>query len=224
MVDFGDDALTAGRAHPMIDPTLRLEHLARAAADDETAVLLLDVVLGHGAEPDPAAALAPAIEPIAPAAWSSRCVGTAGDPQGLARQVEAAGRRRRRGAPLQRRGHPAGRRPAAGRRVDDPRPTASSPSAPTCSREAVAAQAVAVTRVDWRPPDAGHRGDLAAVAADPLRRDANARALAALLAVQALLVDVAPASEVLGLQPGEFLHAGPPISVGPARRARCAGP
>ena len=25
MVDFGDDALTAGRAHPMIDPTLRLE-------------------------------------------------------------------------------------------------------------------------------------------------------------------------------------------------------
>ena len=27
--DFGDDAYTAGRAHPMIDPTLRLEHLAR---------------------------------------------------------------------------------------------------------------------------------------------------------------------------------------------------
>ena len=32
-VDFGDDDYTAGRAHPMIDPTLRLEHLARAAAD-----------------------------------------------------------------------------------------------------------------------------------------------------------------------------------------------
>ncbi|MFT4085184.1 MAG: FdrA family protein, partial [Nocardioides sp.] len=61
MVDFGDDALTRGRAHPMIDPGLRLEHLARAAADRSTAVILLDLVLGHGAEPDPAGTLAPAI-------------------------------------------------------------------------------------------------------------------------------------------------------------------
>jgi FdrA protein len=85
-VDFGDDAYTAGRAHPMIDPTLRLEHLARAAADPETAVVLLDVVLGHGAEPDPAALLAPAVaridQPVVVAV-----VGTAGDPQGLDRQV-----------------------------------------------------------------------------------------------------------------------------------------
>ena len=88
MVDFGDDALTAGRAHPMIDPTLRLEHLARVAADEDTAVVLLDVVLGHGAEPDPAALLAPAIaavrQPVVVAV-----VGTDADPQGLARQVEA---------------------------------------------------------------------------------------------------------------------------------------
>lgn len=87
-VDFGDDAYTTGRAHPMIDPTLRLEHLARAAADPETAVLLLDVVLGHGAEPDPAALLAPALsgvrQPVVVAV-----VGTAADPQGLDRQVLA---------------------------------------------------------------------------------------------------------------------------------------
>jgi FdrA protein len=31
VVDFGDDALTVGRAHPMIDPTLRLEAIARLA-------------------------------------------------------------------------------------------------------------------------------------------------------------------------------------------------
>ncbi|MGB0099152.1 MAG: FdrA family protein, partial [Nocardioides sp.] len=43
-VDFGDDEYTTGRAHPMIDPSLRLEHLARAAADPGTGVLLLDVV------------------------------------------------------------------------------------------------------------------------------------------------------------------------------------
>ncbi|WP_109510465.1 FdrA family protein [Nocardioides speluncae] len=91
VVDFGDDALTQGRAHPMIDPTLRLDHLARAAADPDTAVLLLDVVLGHGAEPDPAAALAPAIEQVRkehglPVVTS--CVGTESDPQGLTRQAE----------------------------------------------------------------------------------------------------------------------------------------
>jgi FdrA protein len=87
-VDFGDDAYTTGRAHPMIDPTLRLEHLSRAAADPETAVLLLDVVLGHGAEPDPSALLAPALagvrQPVVVAV-----VGTAADPQGLDRQVRA---------------------------------------------------------------------------------------------------------------------------------------
>lgn len=87
-IDFGDDAYTAGRAHPMIDPTLRLEHLARSATDPETAVLLLDVVLGHGAEPDPAAALAPAITGLdVPVVVS--LVGTAADPQDLARQAAA---------------------------------------------------------------------------------------------------------------------------------------
>ncbi len=86
MVDFGDDALTVGRAHPMIDPSLRLEHLAQAAADEETAVILLDVVLGHGAEPDPASALAQAIEPIRQPVVVA-VVGTRADPQDMARQV-----------------------------------------------------------------------------------------------------------------------------------------
>lgn len=85
-VDFGDDEYTTGRAHPMIDPSLRREHLARAAADPATGVLLLDVVLGHGAEPDPAAGLAPALteidRPVVVAV-----VGTAADPQDLHRQV-----------------------------------------------------------------------------------------------------------------------------------------
>jgi FdrA protein len=89
MVDFGDDALTQGRAHPMIDPTLRLDQIGVAAADPRTGVLLLDVVLGHGAEPDPAARLAPAVA----AARADRplpvlvsLVGTDLDPQDLDRQ------------------------------------------------------------------------------------------------------------------------------------------
>ena len=88
MVDFGDDTLTTGRAHPMIDPSLRLDHLERALSADDTAVVLLDVVLGHGAEPDPATALAPVIssarQPVV-----VTVVGTAADPQGLERQVNA---------------------------------------------------------------------------------------------------------------------------------------
>lgn len=77
---------------------------------------------------------------------------------------------------------------------------------------AVEAQATDVERVDWRPPMDGTADDLAVVALDPLRADANRRAVEAMLAVQAVLVDVAPASEVLGLEPGQFLHAGPPIA------------
>jgi FdrA protein len=86
LVDFGDDEYTTGRAHPMIDPSLRLERLAAVAADPETGVVLMDVVLGHGAEPDPAASLAPAIRGIRPAVVIT-VVGTAHDPQGLDRQV-----------------------------------------------------------------------------------------------------------------------------------------
>ena len=97
MIDFGDDALTAGRAHPMIDPSLRLDHLGRAAADPETACVLMDVVLGHGAEPDPAAALAPAVRTAIETARDAgrelpvviACVGTEADPQRLSRQAEA---------------------------------------------------------------------------------------------------------------------------------------
>ncbi len=89
--------------------------------------------------------------------------------------------------------------------------------------DAVAEQAMAVTRVDWRPPMEGTAADLATVAADPLRRTANARAVEAMLGVQASLVAVAPASEVLGLEPGQFLHAGPPLTweaaAGPMRGA-----
>jgi hypothetical protein len=93
--------------------------------------------------------------------------------------------------------------------------------------DAVEAQAFPVTRVDWRPPMEGTEGDLAAVAADPRRPAANARALAALLEVTATLVDVVPASEALGLEPGQFLHAGPPIewarASGPLRGALMGG-
>ena len=93
VIDFGDDALTVGRAHPMIDPTLRLEALAAVAAADEPAVLLMDVVLGYGADPDPAFALAPALMSArdvtaTPLPIVIALVGTEGDPQGWSRQAD----------------------------------------------------------------------------------------------------------------------------------------
>jgi FdrA protein len=94
VIDFGDDALTVGRAHPMIDPTLRLEAIAAVAASDEPAVLLLDVVLGYGADPDPASALEPALTAAREAAEHPlpvviALIGTEGDPQGWSRQADA---------------------------------------------------------------------------------------------------------------------------------------
>jgi FdrA protein len=88
VVDFGDDALTVGRAHPMIDPTLRLDAIARLAAGGEPAVLLLDVVLGYGADPDPAGALVPALQ-AAGLPTVVALIGTEADPQGWSRQADA---------------------------------------------------------------------------------------------------------------------------------------
>jgi hypothetical protein len=93
--------------------------------------------------------------------------------------------------------------------------------------QAVADQAAPVSRVDWRPPLAGTEDDLATVALDPLRGAANADALERVLGVQAVLVDVLPAHEAVGLERGEFLHAGPPIAwdraSGPLRGALMGG-
>jgi FdrA protein len=91
-VDFGDDAMTEGRAHPMIDPGLRNERFRREAADPGTGVVLLDVVLGHGAHPDPAGELAPLIEQALAARPGGLSVvvslcGAAADPQGLDAQA-----------------------------------------------------------------------------------------------------------------------------------------
>ncbi len=102
VTDLGADEYTVGRAHPMLDATVRVEEIRKAAQDPDVAVMLLDVVLGHGAAPDPAGDVAAAIEAArATAKLAGRglavvasVIGTAGDPQDLAAQrarLEAAG-------------------------------------------------------------------------------------------------------------------------------------
>jgi hypothetical protein len=89
--------------------------------------------------------------------------------------------------------------------------------------DAAQAQAVPVTRVDWRPPEPGSEQDLARVMGDPRREEANRTAVGRLLSAGAELVDVRPAAEALGLERGSFLHAGSPIdwerASGPLRGA-----
>ncbi|QKW35256.1 DUF1116 domain-containing protein [Actinomadura sp. NAK00032] len=89
--------------------------------------------------------------------------------------------------------------------------------------DALAEQAVPVRAVDWRPPPAGTEAALAAVLGAPGHSEANARAVRRMVTARPHLVDVRPARDVLGLEPGTFLHAGPPLewerASGPMRGA-----
>ncbi|TDQ53815.1 YlbE family protein [Actinorugispora endophytica] len=91
--------------------------------------------------------------------------------------------------------------------------------------DALAAQAVPVAPVDFAPPlgDGALDDALVRVLADPRRTAANATAVERVLAVRPQLVDVRPAGEALGLEPGTFYHAGPPVdwerASGPLRGA-----
>ena len=92
VLDLGEDEFTVGRLHPMLDNDLRLRRLRQEAADPEVGLILLDVVLGEGAHPDPAADLAPAIAEVKAARdldVVAVVVGTDADPQAVDRQVEA---------------------------------------------------------------------------------------------------------------------------------------
>lgn len=174
IVDLGEDEFTVGRLHPMLDHELRIKRLQQEAADPETAIILLDVVLGYGAHPDPAGELAPAIAAaLATAAQAGRhlqivavVVGTDEDPQGFDRQVEqlqAAGAQveynnevavRSVGQQLQKLKRPTDftavdvavlREPLAALNVGLESFTAS-----------LTAQNAAVLQVDWRPPAGGN--------------------------------------------------------------------
>lgn len=97
VIDFGDDEMTQGRPHPMIDPSLRQDTIIAQGDDPSCAVLLLDLVLGHCAHPDPAPALAAAItEARTRAAAADRqlaavvsVIGTDQDPQNRSAAIDA---------------------------------------------------------------------------------------------------------------------------------------
>ena len=62
VLDMGDDEFTNGRPHPMIDTRLRVERIKKEVMDEEVAVILLDCVIGYGANEDPAGDLAKVVK------------------------------------------------------------------------------------------------------------------------------------------------------------------
>jgi FdrA protein len=89
-LDLGEEEYTKGRPHPMIDPEARIEML-RAVGDD-VAVVLLDVVLGHGSHADPAGLLAPVCAEVMADGGPqivAYVLGTDEDPQGYSAQVKS---------------------------------------------------------------------------------------------------------------------------------------
>lgn len=96
IIDLGEEEYTAGRAHPMIDPTIRKLRLIEEAQDSEVAVIVMDFMLGYGSNPDPAGIMIDSItraKQIAKATerelpMFAHVCGTEADPQVLSSQIQ----------------------------------------------------------------------------------------------------------------------------------------
>jgi FdrA protein len=140
--------------------------LRQEAADPETAVVLLDVVLGEGAHPNPAAELAPAVAEALRRpglAVVAVVIGTPEDPQGLDDQVEQL---RAAGAEVFTNLQRALDAVVAGLPVDEapwPRPVPlesfAAPAAINVGLESfydsLLTQGARAVHVDWKPPAGG---------------------------------------------------------------------
>lgn len=96
VIDLGDDMYTKGKPHPMIDPEIRINKIKSVVDDENTGVVVFDVVIGYGAHDDMASALKPAIVEVKETLanqnrhvnFVSVLVGTDEDPQGMASQKQ----------------------------------------------------------------------------------------------------------------------------------------
>jgi succinyl-CoA synthetase alpha subunit len=96
IVDMGADEYTVGKPHPMIDGTLRKQRILAESRDPQTAVLLLDFILGYNASMEPVGELLDAINEAKQVAKShtrhltvvASVCGTDGDPQILNMQIK----------------------------------------------------------------------------------------------------------------------------------------
>ena len=89
-------------------------------------------------------------------------------------------------------------------------PTVATAGVPILS-DALRAQGVDATEIDFRPPPDHLTGALDRIAADPRRADANRQAVTAMMEARPHVVGLDVASNALGLGRRQFLHSGPPI-------------
>jgi FdrA protein len=64
IIDMGDDEFTVGKPHPMIDYTARNKRILEEAKYPETAVILLDIVLGYGSNMNPLGEILPVLKEV----------------------------------------------------------------------------------------------------------------------------------------------------------------
>jgi FdrA protein len=88
ILDLGEDEFTVGRLHPMMDNELRIRRFQQEANDPEVAVILMDIVLGEGAHPDPAGELSPIVANLREVEVVIVLVGTEEDPQDIESQQQ----------------------------------------------------------------------------------------------------------------------------------------
>ncbi len=96
ILDMGQAVFTQGRPHPIIDLRARIDRFWKEARDPEVALILLDVVLGTNAHPNPAAQFATEIRKAKEEASSQNrylpvivhVCGTDQDPQNRESQVD----------------------------------------------------------------------------------------------------------------------------------------
>jgi FdrA protein len=168
ILDLGEDIFTVGRLHPMMDNDLRIRRMKQEAGDAETAIILLDIVLGEGAHPDPASELAPVIAELRKERKDLEFVilliGTGDDPQNLESQHEQF---EKAGAIVFRQlpemvAHLASRLGSTD--TDQPSPPVSRFTEPLAAinvgvesfYDSLKTQGAAAVQVDWRPPAGGN--------------------------------------------------------------------
>ena len=169
IIDLGDDIFMVGRLHPMIDNDLRIRRLRQEADDPDVGLILLDVVLGEGAHPDPASEFVPVIREIKAKRPELEIVvivvGTSDDPQQLGQQANRLGEA---GAAIfpnveSAMDHIARRMPRSTEHASVPisvdflrRPLAAINVGLESFYESLTSQGAQAVHVEWRPPAGGN--------------------------------------------------------------------
>lgn len=96
IIDLGDDFYTVGRPHPMIDPSIREQEISALGNNTSIGILLIDLVIGYGANADPAESIVTGVNQARssrnkdnPLIVIATVTGSEQDPQVRSKQIQA---------------------------------------------------------------------------------------------------------------------------------------